>query len=72
MTDPAPPVADAWGMRTLDGIERKNLWIVAIASAAAWPLFSAAAALNERSLARELHEDRPVRRAPRDGQARAG
>ena len=46
MTDAAPPVADAWGKRTLDGIERKNLWVVAIAAAAAWASFSAVTALN--------------------------
>ncbi len=37
---------DPWGKRTLDGLERKNLWIVAAASAAAWPLLSKATALN--------------------------
>lgn len=41
-----PAAEDPWGKRTLDGLERKNLWVVALASAAAWPLFSAAAALN--------------------------
>jgi len=37
---------DPWGKRILDGLERKNLWVVALASTAVWPLFSAAAALN--------------------------
>ena len=40
------PGGDPWGRRILDGLERKNLWIVALASAGAWPLFSAATALN--------------------------
>jgi len=40
------PAEDPWGKRTLDGLERKNLWIVAAASTAAWPLFSKATALN--------------------------
>jgi len=37
---------DPWAKRTLDGLERKNFWIVAALSAAAWPLFSKATALN--------------------------
>ncbi len=40
------PAEDLWGKRTLDGLERKNFWIVAALSAAAWPLFSNATALN--------------------------
>src|SRR3990172_8895762 len=46
MTDAAPGVADAWGKRTLDGLERKNLWVVAIVAAVAWASFSAVTALN--------------------------
>ena len=41
-----PPAEDPWGKRILDGLERKNLWVVTIAAAAAWPLFSAATALS--------------------------
>jgi len=40
------PAADPWGKRTLDGLERKNLWIVCLASAAAWFAISGEWALN--------------------------
>ena len=38
--------ADPWGRRTLDGLERKNLWVIVLAAGAAWIFFSGESALN--------------------------
>jgi hypothetical protein len=38
--------ADPWGRRTLDGLERKNLWFVVLGAGAAWIFFSGESALN--------------------------
>ena len=46
MSDAPSPLDDVWGQRTLDGLERKNLWIVGLASALAWQFYSGEAALN--------------------------
>jgi hypothetical protein len=46
MREPPPPAEDPWGKRTLDGLERKNLWVVALAAGAAWIFFSGESALN--------------------------
>jgi hypothetical protein len=37
---------DPWGKQTLDGLERKNLWVVLVASAGAWMVVSGEWALN--------------------------
>jgi hypothetical protein len=46
MSTGAGPADDPWGKQTLDGLERKNLWVVFVASAAAWIVFSGEWALN--------------------------
>ncbi len=46
MSTGAGPAADPWGKRTLDGLERKNLWIVVLASGAAWVAMSGEWAVN--------------------------
>jgi ATP synthase I chain len=40
------PLEDAWGRRTLDGLERKNVWVLGAVSALAWWLYSGEAAAN--------------------------
>jgi len=40
------PREDVWGQRTLDGLERKNVWTIALASAVAWFFYSGEVALN--------------------------
>jgi hypothetical protein len=46
MTASAPARPDIWGRATLDGLERKNLWVVALASVTAWAAVSGEWAVN--------------------------
>jgi len=46
MTAGASTGPDAWGRSTLDGLERKNLWVVGLASVTAWAAISGEWAVN--------------------------
>ncbi len=46
MKETLAPGEDPWGKRTLDGLERKNVWAVLLVAAVAWYFFSAESALN--------------------------
>lgn len=46
MSEAPGPGEDVWGRRTLDGLERKNVWAVGLVSALAWFLYSGEVALN--------------------------
>ena len=46
MTGSAPAGPDAWSRSTLDGLERKNLWVVGLASVTAWAAISGEWAAN--------------------------
>lgn len=40
------PADDPWARRTLDGLERKNIWVVVLASGVTWYFFGGEMGLN--------------------------
>ncbi len=40
------PADDPWARRTLDGLERKNIWVLGLASGVTWYFFGGEMALN--------------------------